>query len=124
MRKRFTFFKSSGVARLGHTGAHALATRGRAPPVQVCNQIISADGIVVDRKTGTTLTVYASLPYVTYTAPQYSLRTDCKFFSGRAPPPPLRAEDHTNVHSVPMLCPTIDAVLATPLFKWDVKPST
>ena len=25
----------SGVARLGHTGARALATGGRAPPVQV-----------------------------------------------------------------------------------------
>ena len=25
---------SSGVATLGHTGAHALATSGRAPPVQ------------------------------------------------------------------------------------------
>ena len=44
--------------------------------MQVCNQIISADGIVVDRKSGTTL--YASLPYVTYTAPRYSLRTDCR----------------------------------------------
>ena len=90
MRKRFMFFKSSGVARLGHTGAHALATRGRAPPVQVCNQIISADGIVIDRKTSTTLTVYTSLPYVTYTAPWYSLRTDCKisnFFWESTPSP-------------------------------------
>ena len=34
---------SSGVARLGHTGAHALATRGCAPPVQACIPIIGAD---------------------------------------------------------------------------------
>ena len=27
---------ASGIARLGHTGTHALATRGSAPPVQVC----------------------------------------------------------------------------------------
>ena len=27
-------FPNSGVATLGHAGAHALATRGRAPPVQ------------------------------------------------------------------------------------------
>ena len=43
----------SGVARLGHTGARALASRGRAPPVQVRNRIIGADSIVVDRKSGT-----------------------------------------------------------------------
>ena len=42
-------FPFSGVARLGHTGAHALATRGCAPPVQVC---IGADSIVVDRESG------------------------------------------------------------------------
>ena len=42
----------SGVARLGHTGARALATRGRAPPVGML--IIGADStcIVVDRKSG------------------------------------------------------------------------
>ena len=34
---------NSGVARLGHTGAHALATRGCAPPVQVCVRIIGTD---------------------------------------------------------------------------------
>ena len=39
----------SGVARLGHTGARALATRGGAPPVQVSMQIISADISIVDR---------------------------------------------------------------------------
>ena len=32
---------TSGVTKLGHTGAHALATRGGAPPVQVSMQIIS-----------------------------------------------------------------------------------
>ena len=43
----------SGIARLGHTGACALATRGRAPvtrghaapPVQVRNRIIGTDSI-------------------------------------------------------------------------------
>ena len=34
---------SSGVARLEHTGAHALATTGCAPPVQICTPIIGAD---------------------------------------------------------------------------------
>ena len=43
---------SSGVARLGHTGACALATGGRAPPVQVRIQIIGTDSIVVDRESG------------------------------------------------------------------------
>ena len=49
-----TFFNiaGSGVARLGHTGARALATRGRAPPVQIRNRIIGADSIAVDRKSG------------------------------------------------------------------------
>ena len=42
----------SGVARLGHTGARALANRGRAPPVQVSVRIIGADSIVVDRESG------------------------------------------------------------------------
>ena len=31
---------SSGVARLGHTGACALATRGHAPPMQVCGKLL------------------------------------------------------------------------------------
>ena len=43
----------SGVARLGHTEAHVLATRGRAPPVQVSMQIIGADSSIVDRESGT-----------------------------------------------------------------------
>ena len=40
---------TSGVARLGYTVAHVLATRGCTPPVQVC---ISADSIVVDHRLG------------------------------------------------------------------------
>ena len=40
----------SGVAKLGHIGARALATRGCAPPLQVRRQIIGADGKFVDRK--------------------------------------------------------------------------
>ena len=40
---------TSGVARLGHTGLRALATRGRTPPVQVRNQIIGADNMVDNR---------------------------------------------------------------------------
>ena len=36
----------SGVARLGHTGTHALATRGRASlSLQVRNRIIGTDSI-------------------------------------------------------------------------------
>ena len=47
---------NSGVARLGHTGARALATRGRAPPVQICMQIIIGnDSIVVDRESSAKL---------------------------------------------------------------------
>ena len=34
---------TSGVAKLGHTGACALATRGRAPPVQAHLKIIGAE---------------------------------------------------------------------------------
>ena len=40
---------TSGVARLGHTGPRALATRGRTPPVQVRNQIMGADNMVDNR---------------------------------------------------------------------------
>ena len=43
---------TSGVARLGHTGARALATRGRAPLVQVSVRIIGADSNVVDHESG------------------------------------------------------------------------
>ena len=45
----------SGVATLGHTGARALATRGRAPPVQICIRIIGTDSIVVDRESSAKL---------------------------------------------------------------------
>ena len=40
----------SGVAKLGHTGARALATRGCAPPVQVLLKIISAECTVINRE--------------------------------------------------------------------------
>ena len=40
------------LARLRHTGARALATRGCASPVQVNMLIIGADGIVVDHESG------------------------------------------------------------------------
>ena len=46
---------SSGVATLGHTGARALATRGRAPPMQICIRIIGTDSIVVDRESSAKL---------------------------------------------------------------------
>ena len=99
---------TSGVARLGYTGAHALATRGCAPPVQVC---ISADSINVDHESGAKRSSNRMAQYhyiypqdyesrmrmfaiyyikVTYTALQCGLRTDlggCKV-SGRACPRP------------------------------------
>ena len=40
----------SGLARLGHTGARALVTRGCAPPVQVSMLIIGTDSIVVNHE--------------------------------------------------------------------------
>ena len=40
---------NSGVAKLGHTGARALATRGRAPPTAGALAIIGAESAVVDR---------------------------------------------------------------------------
>ena len=43
----------SGIARLGHTGVHALATRGCVLPVQVRMRIIVADSIIVDHESGT-----------------------------------------------------------------------
>ena len=43
---------NSGVAMLGHTGAHILATKGRAPLVQVSVLFIGADNNIVDRKLG------------------------------------------------------------------------
>ena len=43
---------ASGVAKLGHTGALALATRGCAPPVQALLKIIGADYTVINRELG------------------------------------------------------------------------
>ena len=40
------------IARLGHTGARALATRGHAPPVKVCMPTIGAESSVVDLESG------------------------------------------------------------------------
>ena len=37
----------SGVAKLGHTGARALATRGCAPPMQAFLKIIGAECTVI-----------------------------------------------------------------------------
>ena len=44
--------QSSGVAKLGHTGAHALATRDCAPPVQACLKIIGTKCTVVNCELG------------------------------------------------------------------------
>ena len=108
----------SGVARLRHTGARALATRGRAPPVQVRNLFIGTDSIVVICKSGATLTVRI----FDVSNLQYSIRTNlggCKILE-KQPPDPLNAaalcvEVRTNVCHVPMLCRNIDGVLPTPL---------
>ena len=43
---------SSGVAKVGHTGARALATRGCAPPVQALLKIIGAECTVINRELG------------------------------------------------------------------------
>ena len=40
----------SGVAKPGHTGARALATRGCAPPVQALLKIIGAECTVINRE--------------------------------------------------------------------------
>ena len=42
----------SGVAKLGHTGARALATGGCAPPVQALLKIIGAECTVINRELG------------------------------------------------------------------------
>ena len=42
----------SGVAKLGHTGARALATRGCAPPVQALLKIIGAECTIINRELG------------------------------------------------------------------------
>ena len=87
---------------VGHTEAHALATRGCAPPVQVCIRIIGADSklslsianralndLQIERRSIAMfihrITCLVRSPYVrvsrilnkvTYTALQYGLRTD------------------------------------------------
>ena len=43
---------NSGVAKLGHTGARALATRGCAPPMQALLKIIGAECTVINRELG------------------------------------------------------------------------
>ena len=43
---------TSGVAKVGHTRARALATRGCAPPVQVLQEIIGAECTVINRELG------------------------------------------------------------------------
>ena len=43
---------ASGVAKLGHTGAHALATGGCAPPVQALLKIIGAECTVINHQLG------------------------------------------------------------------------
>ena len=104
----------SGVARLRHTGARALATRGRALPVQLHNRFIGTDSIVADCKSGATLTVRK----FAVSNLQYSIRTSlggCKILE-KQPPDPLNAaalcaEVCTNVCHVPMLCRNIDGLL-------------
>ena len=43
---------SSGVAKLGHTGARALATRGCAPPVQALLKIFGVECTVINCELG------------------------------------------------------------------------
>ena len=52
MVKVMSLLGNSGGPMLGHTGARALATRGRAPLVQVSVLIIGADSNIVDRESG------------------------------------------------------------------------
>ena len=71
----------SGVARLGHTRARALATRGCAPPVQVFIQIIGAESTVVNHESGGKRSSNRTVQY-RYVYPQnYKSRklTDAKF---------------------------------------------
>ena len=44
--------ETSGVAKLGHTGARALATGGCAPPVQALLKIIGAECTVINGEFG------------------------------------------------------------------------
>ena len=43
-------YMDSGVAKLGHTGARALATGGCAPPVQALLKIIGAECTVINHE--------------------------------------------------------------------------
>ena len=52
MHFAFAYITASGVAKLGHTGARALATRGCAPPVQALLKIIGAECTVINRELG------------------------------------------------------------------------
>ena len=85
---------TSGVARLGHTGARALATRGCAPPVQVSSELSALKvplsianravkslqiercsiATFIRKITGHVSSPYANLLYK-YTALRYGLRT-------------------------------------------------
>ena len=43
---------NSGIAKLGHTGAHALASGGCAPPVQGLLKIIGAECTIINHELG------------------------------------------------------------------------
>ena len=109
---------SSGVARLGYTGARALAARGRDPPVQVCIwTIIGTDSIIVDPESGTKQTWNRTTQY-RYVYPQSyksrTHRTQREFVSDTLKCfCTLRRISYK--HSVPMLCLSIGDLLATPL---------
>ena len=83
------------------------------------NRIIGADSIVVDRKSGATLTVREFAVSDLASEPTW-VAVKCENFLEEQPQTPLNAsalcaEVSTNIRSVPMLCPSIDGVLATPL---------
>ena len=49
---------SSGVTKLGHTGARTLVIRGCAPPVQALLKILAAECSVINRELGATAQRY------------------------------------------------------------------
>ena len=51
-RTELKHVSGSGVAKLGHTGARALATGGCAPPVQALLKITGAECTVINRELG------------------------------------------------------------------------
>ena len=75
---------TSGVARLGHTGAHTLATRGCTTPVQVC---IGTDSIVVDHRSGAKRSSNQTAQYH-YVYPQNYESRMHEFARYQSPPPP------------------------------------